>query len=1171
MGSEGARVSGLAGKSVVLGVGEVSGGALTLCELSNCEIVVLDYAGQVTAERLVNCRVFVAACAGSCMLRGCRGSVFTMATKQCRVLDSHDCTLFLDIQGDPVIEKSSAMYFGAHNASHPVLASLYKRGGIHIDGEGSWSSVFDFSADEAKGGQRNWNTIEAGQPLIDVRTGGLSPLGVYKLRLVFWRFDTDRDGGLSFSEVNSFQNAIGSDEVLQDAASMRDNFAKVGLGLDHRGHLPFASFLELYQLQGEDDLLTDLAKLGMERLDVTPFDLEPYALDFFDGDDEEEEEEEEDYDDDAFDVDNGTMEDSLRHFGNLLAAKPGGADAEFDLDLAFEGDANDLEAGAKLGEQGTSAVPTRRPPPLPRSFVSSQEEESEERALGDEEIVEKKQKKAKKKKKGERKSKSSFPVSEAMRGPSRVQVVEFDTNETYGDDRFEEERDEEEGGGEHGQVYVEHEEELEDWDVLRCASNLCIEAHHRGVDLQKWFANYDVEKRTSLHHSVFETAFSALLLGLCAGSSEAFVSDVERLLDPHNLHELCALLVDHRDAAFVRYMPLVLKSKARSPRRGGDAAEASFLSHPLFAEVGGSVESFLRERFRAEGERVQHGSQTVFERIRDAIQAWKWSVGGRLPTQQGISVWSAQRECISERNLRNAFRASLQVDFRPAQLRVFGEMIRTSVESDVEAHARAAQEAEQEEASNAGQQVTIAALLRWLGTLRLSRAIGREAWLHSKRAGARQADQGNMELLERALAGDSEAMQTLERAPELLERLLSQRQIVPHEAIPGEARGRAQDWVQSPEGQAAVRKRALRVKMAEAQAAVLEEATAREMQALESDVGPRVALFLEYCRACFQGTASGSFDGWIAQREESRAKKRRALHRWERAKKQEQQFVQADGDYVIVASALFDKVRGLVGRTFDHQRDATRGYSVCRSSRYAGLDADKTIAAFVKRKTEALVAEAGARGVEALSRATATASAGDVLVSYDEFREAFGPLLNSLTADPRTRDEALLLLSPSAAAQDRTEEYLLSKRGKEDMEGAKDKSQVRQALKRKYEEEILRASGFQPRSEAKNQLEAARDERRARADANFRQWARNKAKAKRRAAKEAKAKIAEEEALQKERRAKSRRAYRQWKTAASQGKYPAYAPAASGPGDDEVQEDVAMTVPTARTGPGLTM
>lgn len=50
-----------------------------LHDLDSCTVVLLDVCGQVQAEGLRNCRVFVAACSGSAFLRNCTGCHFTVA------------------------------------------------------------------------------------------------------------------------------------------------------------------------------------------------------------------------------------------------------------------------------------------------------------------------------------------------------------------------------------------------------------------------------------------------------------------------------------------------------------------------------------------------------------------------------------------------------------------------------------------------------------------------------------------------------------------------------------------------------------------------------------------------------------------------------------------------------------------------------------------------------------------------------------------------------------------------------------------------------------------------------------------------------------------------------------------------------------------------------------
>ena len=102
------------GQLLVKAPGKIAGRGFSLSRLEGCEVVLADNADQVTVEELVNCKVFIGPTRGSCYIRKCRQCTFTIASGQLRVLGSADCSFFIDVRSDPVIENCERVLFGQY-------------------------------------------------------------------------------------------------------------------------------------------------------------------------------------------------------------------------------------------------------------------------------------------------------------------------------------------------------------------------------------------------------------------------------------------------------------------------------------------------------------------------------------------------------------------------------------------------------------------------------------------------------------------------------------------------------------------------------------------------------------------------------------------------------------------------------------------------------------------------------------------------------------------------------------------------------------------------------------------------------------------------------------------------------------------------------------------------
>ncbi len=110
--------------------GEIDGQPFELQRLSNCEVLLLDHSETVQADFLESCRVFIAASEESVFLRDCSDCTFTVACKQLRTRDCHNCKIFLHCKTDPIIELSDGITFAPFNGAYPDHARHLASAGL---------------------------------------------------------------------------------------------------------------------------------------------------------------------------------------------------------------------------------------------------------------------------------------------------------------------------------------------------------------------------------------------------------------------------------------------------------------------------------------------------------------------------------------------------------------------------------------------------------------------------------------------------------------------------------------------------------------------------------------------------------------------------------------------------------------------------------------------------------------------------------------------------------------------------------------------------------------------------------------------------------------------------------------------------------------------------------
>merc|ERR1711865_24679 len=135
-------------EKLVRGPGELKGMSFDLDSLVDCEVLLLDVVGQVLADDLVRCHVFIGACTHDIFLRNCRDCTFTIAGKQLRTRDCTDCVLYTYSMTRPVVELSSGLRFRNFNGAYPRLGAHFRRAKLDPD-INKWGTIHDFSKNDA--------------------------------------------------------------------------------------------------------------------------------------------------------------------------------------------------------------------------------------------------------------------------------------------------------------------------------------------------------------------------------------------------------------------------------------------------------------------------------------------------------------------------------------------------------------------------------------------------------------------------------------------------------------------------------------------------------------------------------------------------------------------------------------------------------------------------------------------------------------------------------------------------------------------------------------------------------------------------------------------------------------------------------------------------------------
>ncbi len=158
--------------------GSVSGQPFSILDCSHCTLALCDWSETVQVDRCTGVRVFIAASCESVFLRNLEGCEVTVACKQLRTRDCHNCTFYLYAKTEPVVEASSRCTFAPFNGACAGLREAFASAALEPNNN-HWDRVFDFSKDDTALPLPHWET--QGEALVE--EGGIVMRSVCSLYL----------------------------------------------------------------------------------------------------------------------------------------------------------------------------------------------------------------------------------------------------------------------------------------------------------------------------------------------------------------------------------------------------------------------------------------------------------------------------------------------------------------------------------------------------------------------------------------------------------------------------------------------------------------------------------------------------------------------------------------------------------------------------------------------------------------------------------------------------------------------------------------------------------------------------------------------------------------------------------------------------------------------------
>lgn len=149
----------------------IGGQQFIVDNLKSCKLRVFDHCQQVTIDDCEDCDIVLGPCEDSVFVRDCSNCTVHVVAQQLRVRGCVDCTFFLWVPTDPVIESSHGLRIGQWHVAYPGLTAHMAHAKLNPEDVNKWSQVYDFTPDDA-GGEVHWRRV-ATHPQVAMQIAGV--------------------------------------------------------------------------------------------------------------------------------------------------------------------------------------------------------------------------------------------------------------------------------------------------------------------------------------------------------------------------------------------------------------------------------------------------------------------------------------------------------------------------------------------------------------------------------------------------------------------------------------------------------------------------------------------------------------------------------------------------------------------------------------------------------------------------------------------------------------------------------------------------------------------------------------------------------------------------------------------------------------------------------------
>lgn len=139
--------------------------------LKSCKVNVFDHCQQVTIDDCEDCDIVLGPCEDSVFVRDCSNCTVHAVAQQLRVRGCVDCTFFLWVPTDPVIESSHGLRIGQWHVAYPGLTAHMAHAKLNPSDVNKWSQVYDFTPDDGAG-EVHWRRV-ATHPQVAMKIAGV--------------------------------------------------------------------------------------------------------------------------------------------------------------------------------------------------------------------------------------------------------------------------------------------------------------------------------------------------------------------------------------------------------------------------------------------------------------------------------------------------------------------------------------------------------------------------------------------------------------------------------------------------------------------------------------------------------------------------------------------------------------------------------------------------------------------------------------------------------------------------------------------------------------------------------------------------------------------------------------------------------------------------------------